>query len=384
MPAASRFPNGSRQRERDAEARPGEGREAAITTRRADEPELLADDREDHVRVRLREEVDLLDALRRARSPVMPPEPDARSSPAPTGTPRPRGPAIGSRKLKTRARRYGSIQIATAPSASANVPATASSRSGRPETRRTPATIRQSAIVVPRSGSSEDQPAEERDHEADRLHQLAHRPRHRTAGEHGRHPDAEGELRELRRLKARRAEEEPAPRAVDRRRQRRARRRRAPARRRAARVRAVADGGSRAATGRRAGRRPRARRAPCLTRKRIGSPSPIAAAADVALKTITSPNATRPSVTRTSTRCSSCRFTSDQVRHEPAELLAARLEVVELVEARAGGREQDDVARARRPAAASRTAAARSPQRRYGTWAASSAAAISSAASPIR
>ena len=67
----------------------------------------------------------------------------------------------------------------------------------------------------------------------------------------------------------------------------------------------------RAAAGGRNARRPataprrRARRSPCRFRNVIGSPCPSAAAADVALYTMTRPNATSPSVTRTSRRCSS-------------------------------------------------------------------------------
>ncbi len=59
----------------------------------------------------------------------------------------------GSRKLKSRSRRYGSIQIASRPAPRASVVASANSRTGTPETRRIPAIITKSAIVVPRSGS---------------------------------------------------------------------------------------------------------------------------------------------------------------------------------------------------------------------------------------
>src|ERR671931_80975 len=61
---------------------------------------------------------------------------------------------------------------------------------------------------------------------------------------------------------------------------------------------------------------------------------------------MTSPNATRPSVTSTSRRDSNSPLRiSRQVLHQAAELLAAALEVVELVIARAGGREEHDLAR---------------------------------------
>ena len=62
-PAASRLPNGSRQLQRDPEARVGEEPEGGDQSDRADQPELLADDREDHVGVRLGQVVDLPDAL---------------------------------------------------------------------------------------------------------------------------------------------------------------------------------------------------------------------------------------------------------------------------------------------------------------------------------
>jgi hypothetical protein len=51
---------------RDIEARVGEDRERGDHARRADEAELLADDREDHVRRSLRKVVDLLHALAEA------------------------------------------------------------------------------------------------------------------------------------------------------------------------------------------------------------------------------------------------------------------------------------------------------------------------------
>src|SRR5690349_1972624 len=63
----------------DPQARPAECRVRGENERDADETELLADDREDHVRVRLREVEDLLDALAQAdaEDPARP-EPDHR------------------------------------------------------------------------------------------------------------------------------------------------------------------------------------------------------------------------------------------------------------------------------------------------------------------
>ena len=104
MPAASRLPNGSAQPDRDPEPGPREGEERSRHERRSDEPELLADDREDHVRVRLGQEVDLLDALTRAPSPVMPPEPMPIIA-CTDWNPAPSGSFHGSRKLSSRARR---------------------------------------------------------------------------------------------------------------------------------------------------------------------------------------------------------------------------------------------------------------------------------------
>ena len=107
-PAASRLPNGSRQCERDPEARPRERGVGGDHARDADQAELLADDREDHVRVRLGEVEDLLDARGRGRRRR------SRPSPCPiiawtVWNPAPCASCHGLRKLKKRARRYGSM-----------------------------------------------------------------------------------------------------------------------------------------------------------------------------------------------------------------------------------------------------------------------------------
>src|SRR5258708_2802664 len=79
---------------------------------------------------------------------------------------------------------------------------------------------------------------------------------------------------------------------------------------------------------------------PCFSRYDIGFAPPIAAEADVALYTITTPNAVSPRVTSVRTCQAGVRlFTSEQVRHQPPELLAPLLEVPVLVVARAGRRE---------------------------------------------
>ncbi len=67
-----------------------------------------------------------------------------------------------------------------------------------------------------RLGENED--AEDADDEPERLHQLAHRPRRRSPREQGARPDQNRDLGELGGLHADRADEEPALRAVDRRR----------------------------------------------------------------------------------------------------------------------------------------------------------------------
>ena len=67
MPTASRLPKGSRHRRPIRKPGPGERREGADDEGRADQPELVADDREDHVGVRLREVEHLGDALAEAR-----------------------------------------------------------------------------------------------------------------------------------------------------------------------------------------------------------------------------------------------------------------------------------------------------------------------------
>ena len=83
----------------------------------------------------------------------------------------------GSRKLKSRARRYGSIQIAARPPRVAIVVAAASVRPGVPATTSIPPIISRSAIVVPRSGSIDDQGGEETGDHADGLPELAECPR---------------------------------------------------------------------------------------------------------------------------------------------------------------------------------------------------------------
>ena len=154
-------------------------------------------------------------------------------------------------------------------------------------------------------GLEQDEDAEDAHDEPERLQQRAHRSRRRPAGEQRARPDADGDLRDLGRLHADRPEEEPAARAVDRRcddEHGDAERERTEEEHRSERPQSVVV----EARGQHEQARPTRAYAPCLTRNVIGSPAPSAAEADVALNTITRPKATRPSVTRTRSRCSSC------------------------------------------------------------------------------
>ena len=155
-PAASRLPNGSRQRSATRKPAQAKTANAAITTCGADEPELLADDREDHVGVRLGQEVHLLDPLpeplagdpARAHADdrlhvlearalgVLPRVEEAEHALAPVRL-HPDREQPSTEGESRRERRTGAARI--------------------PETSRMPATIRNSVIVVPRSGSTHDQ-----------------------------------------------------------------------------------------------------------------------------------------------------------------------------------------------------------------------------------
>ena len=208
IPAASSFPNGSRQRSAIREARRRRRRaNAAITTRRPDQAELLADDREDHVRVRLGQVVDLLDALRRAprrrgrRS-------RGRSSPARVWKPAPCGSLHGSRKLKTRARRYGSNQIAARPRTRARAPRRRRAcGAGVPATTSMPGEHQDDRDRRAEVGLEQDERAEDADDAArSGFHELAERPRRAACGRGSAAAQiGERELRELGRLERRRA-----------------------------------------------------------------------------------------------------------------------------------------------------------------------------------
>ena len=123
----------------------------------------------------------------------------------------------GSRKLKIRSRRYGSIQIATRPPPTAKVAARAKRRSGHARDEQDPRDHRDERDRGAEVRLDHDHGRERADDEPDGLHQLGHGLRRRPPGQDGADPDAHGELRELRRLEADRTDDEPAVRAVDRR-----------------------------------------------------------------------------------------------------------------------------------------------------------------------
>ena len=182
----------------------------------ADEPELLADDREDHVGVRLGEVRDLPDALAQTGAR------EAARADADRGLHDLEARALGVRPRMQEAEEAGAT-IWLEPDrersdrrVAARVAVTRS-LAGTPATRRIASIIPQSVIVVPRSGSTTISAQKIPVSEPERLHELAERAGRAPAREiHGRE-QAERELRELGRLEAGRPEDEPAARAVDRR-----------------------------------------------------------------------------------------------------------------------------------------------------------------------
>src|SRR4051794_31673986 len=198
--------------QRDAEPRVREGREREHDEGDADEAELLADDREDHVRVGLREVLDLLDPL-----------PQAASEPAPGAEADQRLARLVAGALDVLER----VQEREEPRALVGV---------RPEHRHPPEPADQRRAAErrhrhagdgedaedhedERDGGSEvglgdDEEREEPRHEADRLGQLLQRARRLGAGEVRGEPDRDRNLGELGGLEGERAEGEPAARAV--------------------------------------------------------------------------------------------------------------------------------------------------------------------------
>ena len=149
-------------------------------------------------------------------APVKPPEP----IPIVAWTiwkPAPWASLHGSRKLKMRARRYGSIQIAASPIPTASTDAASEQpdRHARDEEDREHHPAQRDRR--PEIGLDDDEPAEDRGQQAEWLDELAEGPRRAPAREVDRREETERELRELGGLEARRPDDEPAPRPVDRR-----------------------------------------------------------------------------------------------------------------------------------------------------------------------
>ena len=207
------FPERVLAGEGDAETGPGEDDEGGQHGGDAHEPQLFADDAEDHVRVRFGQVVHLGDPVTEA---------DAE---------RPAGAERDQRLHRLETRALGVLpRIEEAEDARAAVrlepdreqskPNSDSARgcerhTGRPrgdEHRDQHDHERDRGAEV---GLGEDQHAEEAEQEADRPPQLAQRARRRPAREVGGRPHRQGELRQLRRLERRGPDLDPPARAVD-------------------------------------------------------------------------------------------------------------------------------------------------------------------------
>ena len=208
---------GVRHRRRDAVAAPGDDEEGQQHERRADQPELLADDRVDEVGVRLGQEADLLQPLHEAAAGDaagadgderlddleaaaggVGPRVDPHHDPLePLGAPRRQQDQRGQRRQRAERRRRagsgsaGRRRRSSPPTASPGTPrcrGPAGGASARPGRR------------------GRCRPAPRPRHVVD----LVHPPRHQVGEEQD-----ERELGELRRLHADAADAEPAPAAVD-------------------------------------------------------------------------------------------------------------------------------------------------------------------------
>src|SRR4249920_3040860 len=201
--------------QRDPEARDRERGEGGDDEGRTDEAELLSDDREDHVGVRLREVRDLPDPLAEARS-------------------REASRADADRRLHDL--EPGALSVA---------PRVEEAEHARPAVRLGPDREHSDSRGDDRRhdeqpdghygdeedrehhpaegdrgaevGLHDDEPAEDRGQQAERLDELADGSRRSPSRQVPRGEEAERELRELGGLEARRAEDEPAARTVDRR-----------------------------------------------------------------------------------------------------------------------------------------------------------------------
>ena len=123
----------------------------------------------------------------------------------------------GWRNAKKRARRYGSNQIADGAGRAGDRQRGAEDARRRAGDDEHAGEHHEQRDRGPHVGLEHQQYAEERCERADRLPELAQVARSGLAGEVAGRPDRERQLRELRRLEDRRAEGDPAARAVDRR-----------------------------------------------------------------------------------------------------------------------------------------------------------------------
>ena len=212
MPAASRFRRDpcSAMATGDPRRRSGE---AGSTSNGADEPELLADHREDHVGVRLGKVVDLRTPWPSPR-PKTPPEPRLMSA-CTFWRPSFDGSFHGSRKTSSRARRYGRHPRRDRGEHRRRCRSGRERRQRRAGDEEHRADHHDDRDHGAEIGLGEDEQAEEADEEADRAREILERPRRRLARELRGAPDHERELRELRRLERGGPEADPPSRAVD-------------------------------------------------------------------------------------------------------------------------------------------------------------------------
>ena len=201
---------------RDSQAGVGEGNVGGDDPERADQAELLGDDGEDHVRVRLGEVEDLLDAVAEpgpeepARS-----DPDHRLDRLVAGALRVAPGVEEAKDSRTPVR----LEPGGGDAEHGDDRPGGKQRAGRrARDRKHPAEHEDERDRRTQVRLGEEQDAEDPDQEADRARELLERLRSATApGQEPRRPDGERELRELGRLEDDRAERQPASGPVDRR-----------------------------------------------------------------------------------------------------------------------------------------------------------------------
>src|SRR5688572_16108787 len=205
---------GVRAAQGDLQPRVGERAVGGDHERRADQPELLADDREDHVGVRLREVEDLLDALT---------EPLAEQSPRAEADERLHGLEAGALRIVPR------VHEAQDPRASVGLDPDRGDADGGGDRRggaeqsdrraghkQQTAEHHDDADHRPEVRLQQDEGAEDAGDETERPRELSECLRRATSSEVGGRPDGERELGELGRLEDGGAEREPATSSVDR------------------------------------------------------------------------------------------------------------------------------------------------------------------------